>query len=364
MVVAEARGEPTERFGESLPPDILVLLDRLGLSGTFRSAGHVPCPGSVSVWGLAKPGHNDFILNPIGPAWHIDRVRFEAMLRARAVAVGVTLWTGTRAVSAGRAGDGFDVVVEHPDRARGPVRTGWVLDATGWRAWFARGQGARRLAGDRLLALVRFAKLSSGTFTSQTVVEATPEGWWYCARLPDERIVTVLVTEHDRARALTGDAYGGWRQLLASTTLVGPRLDRCRLVDERLRAHPVICARLDRVAGDRWLAIGDAASAWDPIVSQGIYKALLDAADATRTIAGAVGRGELPRWRYADRVEARFADYRTNRAHLYGLERRWSGAGFWENRTSLEHRLTTPESVTAGGDRRRDSDPAGGSLSH
>jgi len=89
---------------------------------------------------------------------------------------------------------------------------------------------------------------------------------------------------------------------------------------------------LGRVEADRWLAVGDAAAALDPLAAQGIYKALMDAADATKTIAAAVGRSEPPPWRYSDRVAARFEDYLANRAHLYGLEQHWTSAPFWRQR--------------------------------
>lgn len=332
VVVAEAGDEPAERFGESLPPDILVALDRLGLSDAFRADGHLPCPGSISLWGREKPGHNDFILNPLGPAWHIHRARFEAMLRARAAQTGASICTRTRAVAVNRSDDGFDVMLQHPSEGQRWVRASRVLDATGWRAWFARRQGATRRKHDRMIAIVRLAGIASGRFTSQTIVEATPDGWWYCARLPDDRIVTVLMAEQRDARALTLGGYARWRQLLASTTLLAPRLDACRLDEERFRSYPATSSMLDRVEADRWLAVGDAASALDPIAAQGIYKALADAADATRTIAAAVGRGAPPPWRYSDRVAARFEDYLANRAHIYGLERRWTGAPFWRHR--------------------------------
>lgn len=335
VVVADARGEPTERFGESLPPAILVALDRLGVSDTFRADGHLACPGSISAWGREKPGHNDFILNPMGPAWHIDRSRFEAMLSARAAAAGGLISTRTRALAATRGDDGFDVLLKHPSEGLRTIQAAWVVDATGPRAWFARQQGATRSEHDRMIALVRFADIRSGTFTSQTIVESTPYGWWYCARLPEARIVTVLVTERGAARALTVAGYAGWRQLLDSTGLVAPRLAACRLDQERFRSYPVVSSMLDRAEGDRWLAVGDAASAWDPIVSQGIYKALVDAADATRKIAAAVGRREPPPWRYADRVAARFEDYLADRARLYDLEQRWSGAPFWLHRAHV-----------------------------
>ena len=335
VVVAEAGGEPVERFGETVPPDILLALDRLGLSDVFRADGHCRCSGSVSLWGRGKPGYNDFILNPIGPAWHIDRPRFEAMLRSRARETGVSLWTSTRAVAVEGVGDGFVVTLRHRSEGERRVRAAWVLDATGSGAWFARRQGATRSTHDRMVAIVRLADIRSGTFTSQTLVEAMADGWWYCARLPDARLVTVLVTDQREARAFMLAGYARWRELLACTRLLAPRLDACRLGEERFRSYPVTSSMLNRVEADRWLAIGDAASGLDPIASQGIYKALADAADATDTIAAAAGRGAPPSWRYAERVAARFEDYLANRAHLYRLERRWADAPFWRQRVTV-----------------------------
>lgn len=332
VVVAEAGGAPAERFGESLPPDVLVALDRLGLVDAFRADGHLACPGSISAWGRAKPGFNDFILNPMGSAWHIDRARFEAMLRARAAQAGAFILTRTRAVEAARAADGFDVTLR--GASDGVVRAGRVVDATGARAWFARRQGATRREHDRMLAVVRLARIAAGTFTSQTLVEATRDGWWYGARLPGDRLATVLVTERNAARELTTDGYAAWHRGLDATLLLGPRLAACRLEDERFRSCPVASSILDRVEGDRWIAVGDAASAYDPMAAQGIHKGFADAADATRTIAADVGRGEPPPWRYADRVAARFEDYLANRAHLYALERRWPDAPFWRRRAA------------------------------
>jgi flavin-dependent dehydrogenase len=336
VVVTEAAVEPVERFGESVPPDILLALDRLGLADAFRADGHCPCPGSMSVWGRNRPGYNDFILNPIGPAWHIDRPRFEAMLRTRAQQAGASIWTATRAVAVDDADDdGFIVTVQQRSHGTRRVRAAWVLDATGCAAWFARRHGATRRTHDRMVAIVRLAAIGSGTFTAQTLVEATAPGWWYCARLPHDRIVTVLITDQRQARDYLLADYARWRELLAGTTLLAPRLDACRLDEQRFRTYPVTSAMLDRVEAKRWLAIGDAASALDPIASQGIYKALADAADATEVIAAAAGRRAQPPWSYTERVTARFEDYLANRAYLYGLERRWADAPFWRQRAMV-----------------------------
>lgn len=321
-----------ERFGESLPPDILLALDRLGLSDAFRADGHCHCPGSVSLWGREKPGYNDFILNPLGPAWHIDRPRFEKMLRARARETGASIWTTTRAIAVHDADDGFVVTLQHRSAGTRRVRAAWVLDATGCAAWFARRQGAARSTHDRMVAIVRLASIGSGTFTSQTLVEAAAEGWWYGGQLPDARIVTILVTDQRGARASMPAGYARWRELLASTKLLAPHLDACRLDEERFRTYPITSSMLDRVEAEHWLAIGDAASGLDPIAAQGIFKALADAADATDTIAAAAGRSAPPPWSYTERVAARFEDYLTNRAHLYRLEQRWVDTPFWRQR--------------------------------
>ncbi len=347
VVVVEARVAPSERYGESVPPDILVALDRLGVSGAFRADGHLPCPGSVSLWGSDRPGHNDFILSPLGPAWHISRSRFEAMLRARAEQSGAVLWTGSRAVEVAPIrerfdatiqrtkaspppDDGFDVTIQRAGGDREVVHASWVVDATGWRAWFARRQGAVRCEVERMVAIVRFATVRSGAFTAQTVVEATPDGWWYCARLPDDQITTVFLTAPQDARSLLADDHAGWRERLAETHLLAPRLADCVVGDERVRAYPAPSGILDRVRGERWFAVGDAAAAYDPIASRGIHTALADARDAAATILSATGNAVVPARNYEQQVEARFQDYRANRSHLYAQEQRWGDRPFWQ----------------------------------
>ncbi len=90
--------------------------------------------------------------------------------------------------------------------------------------------------------------------------------------------------------------------------------------------------RLDRAGGARWLAIGDAASVFDPLAAQGIHKALADGLDGAALIAKALAcDGELGPER--DRaLDASFEEYLIARNHFYGLERRWPASEFWRRR--------------------------------
>jgi len=334
VLVAEARGAPSERFGETLPPGTLAALDRLGVSGAFHADRHIPCPGGVSLWGRDRPGHNDFILDPLGPAWHIDRSLFETMLRARAARAGATIRTQTRAIAVTRDGDRFAVMLRNVSGGLSRVRAAWVIDATGGSAWFARRQGARRQRRDRMVALVRFADIADGTFTARSILESAPAGWWYGARLPGARLVTVLVAQPEAIASLSRDEYAWWHRELAATQLLAPHLAGCSLHHERFLTRSVPVSMLDEVEGDRWLAIGDAACERDPIAGRGIHDALTDAADASWTIAAAAGMREPPSWRYADRLRARFADHLATRTALYAAEERWSTAPFWRRRAA------------------------------
>ena len=337
VVVAEARTAPAERFGETLTPGTLAALDRLGLADAFRADGHVPCPGGVSVWGRARPGYNDHVLDPRGPAWHIDRRLFETRLRERAAEVGTDVRIATQVVGTSTEGGRTAVRLRDAAGRTTTVQPLWVVDASGAGSWFARRQGATRLTVDRLVAVLRIADLETGAFTAQTAVEATSTGWWYGSRLPGARIVTALVTERNATTTLLRDGGRRWHEELAATTLLGPLLDRVRLRDAPLRCRSVTVSVLDRLVGPGWLAVGDAASERDPITGCGIHDALLDAADAAWTIAATTGEREPPPWRYEDRVRSRFEAHLQTRDSLYASERRWPAGPFWRERAAVAH---------------------------
>ena len=55
----------------------------LGIWDDFVAEGHAPCLGSRSAWGDNRLGYNDYLYNPHGQGWHLDRRRFDAFLLAQ-----------------------------------------------------------------------------------------------------------------------------------------------------------------------------------------------------------------------------------------------------------------------------------------
>jgi flavin-dependent dehydrogenase len=82
-------------------------------------------------------------------------------------------------------------------------------------------------------------------------------------------------------------------------------------------------------AGERWVAVGDAAAELDPMAGRGIHDALGDATEAAR----AVTAGEMRPVNYETRIQSRFDDHLLERAAAYGLEKRWP-TPFWRDHPS------------------------------
>ncbi|MGY3619301.1 tryptophan 7-halogenase [Bradyrhizobium sp. USDA 10063] len=349
ILIVEAGSYDTFQIGETIPPDTRLLLERLHIWNGFIEDRHEPCLGSRSAWGTDDIGYNDFLLNPRGAGWHLDRRKFGAFMAREARERGAELRSGARFVSAERvATDVFELRLE---TAEGPQRlhARFVIDATGPRRRFARIMGATPLLHDRLLWFgAVLDRPASPDFSRLTMLEAVENGWWYAANLPGERVVVAGITDAETNRRAMAHRPDRWLSALASTKHMAGWLADCNFGDHRrtiIRFAP--CFLLDRVCGDSWLAVGDSASAYDPIASQGIHKALLDGLQSAAAIADHLAGGSAALEQYQASVIARFADYLTTRDYFYGLERRWPASPFWRNRRTQSARLMPGAGVHA-----------------
>jgi flavin-dependent dehydrogenase len=335
VVILERSGFERRRVGETLPPSAKPHLCRLGAWETCRTDGHLASAGIVSVWGSVKPYESDFIFNPYGPGWQLDRRRFDERLAHLARQSGVRVYVGTRVTSCSPSDNGGWEVEAQAGQSTTRLRGRLLVDATGRGSWLARRLGVRRNSLDRLVGVVgNFPIPGGGAGDQRTVLEAAESGWWYSAMLPGERIAVAYMTDVDLLPPKPSDldAFAGLQ--LRCTVQTRLRLPRGFRV-EGFRAVSAASYCLDRVVGPNWIAVGDAAMAWDPLSGQGISKALetgLLASEALRqTLEGnRTALDEYERW-----VTAHFAGYLRARAHYYHAERRWPQSPFWQRRQRL-----------------------------
>ena len=344
VLVVEGQTMRKERIGESCPPDIILLLKQLGLSNVFNRSKHEPCPGYASVWGKNTVGYNDFIVNPMGPSWRLDRISFDQMLAEKAKSLGAKISWKTHFLGTDKNDDGYKIRCRNVDTNKEcTINARFVVDASGANARFAKSLGISKDVEDLLFAVVRTATVLSGKkLPKQVQIEATQHGWWYNTILPNNRLVTMMVTEKENLAELRKNQYQTFVGRATSTSYIGTGLKNLTLTDKAYYTKPIYSGALPIVEGNDWIAIGDAAASYDPIAAHGIYKGINDGIFVANQIISCLAQKEGTTDKpFTDMVMDRYKVYKRNRAYLYMMEQRWADARFWKNRSISHHRKTT-----------------------
>lgn len=328
VVLLEAGSGRDVKVGEALPPAAAPVLRDLGITAdALRADGHLPSYGNVAVWGSGEPYALDFLRDPNGHGWHVDRVRFEALLRFAAARAGVEIRLSSPARLV--AGPSPWTVATPAGKLTARV----FVDATGRRAALARVLGARRERLDRLVAVYADVAAAPGDADARTFLRADEHGWWYEALAPRGRRVTAFLTDADLLpRALRTPAD------FATAAGVDPRA-----LSTPPRTTAAHGARLSAVAGPGWAAAGDAALACDPLSSQGMLTALVTGVHAAEALTASLAGDTAALPAYATRIHDIALAYDRNRATTYAFERRWRHAPFWSRRlTPAAPRASAP----------------------
>ncbi|MBI3741080.1 MAG: NAD(P)/FAD-dependent oxidoreductase [Chloroflexi bacterium] len=310
------------RIGETLAPAARDLLMTLGVWENFLAQKHLSSSGTLAAWGSEALIENHFITNPYGAGWHLDRNRFDAMLARAAEQAGACVYASPARKIFGE----WSVIIQAEKELQGK----FLIDASGRAGIITRQLGAQRYELDQLVGLARFFSAPSGDSNdNRTLVEATENGWWYSAFLPDARLVVAFMTDADLKPRAELNSF--WDKQLADAAHT-----RARVTSARNRSEIGIWSAnsyaLDCCAGENWLAVGDAAMAVDPLSARGIYNALESGLRAAHAIAKKNRGTDSALEEYAVWSRARFEKYRVARAQYYALETRWRDSTFWKRR--------------------------------
>lgn len=342
VLIAESDDYTRPRIGESIPPDTRRLFSRLGILDAFLAEAHLACLGSYSSWGSDALGYNDFLFNPLGTGWHLDRLRFDRFMVEQARLNGAKVLTkySFRQLTSVNGDYPFSLSFSNKET----IRSRFVVDASGRTAKVARRMGVTRKEEDALLfvsAYMHSNEFSDFTQVNQlTLLEAVEYGWWYTARLPGERIIVALASAPKIITQRKLQNAASWWEALQNTRHTRQVVGSGSL-PMRVNSWLATSSLLNPPSGVGWLAIGDAASCFDPISSQGIYKALSQALEAAPAIADYLADKQEGLLDYRQFVGNQFIEYLEQRAYFYDLEQRWPNSAFWQSRHSMEGVMKT-----------------------
>ena len=328
------RGEYSRpRVGETVGPGLQPLLAYLGLWETFLAAGHRPAQGTAAAWGSDEIFRQEFFFTGRGEGWHLDRCRFDRMLADGVTDAGGTMLLNTafRSIARGPRED-WKIVGRREDGQRVEINARFVIDATGRATLVSRQLGTRPNIVDQLVGVTAFIDFPKGGGKEPfALVETCRDGWWYSACLPQERMAVAFMSDPEIVSKLRAQHARGWQALLASTRHTRARVAGGSL-PATLFARPAGSQCLRPAGGPRWLAVGDAAAAFDPLSSMGIGHALTTGMHAARAANSVLeGDAELGA-EYVRAVAQNFERFLQIRRNYYRVEQRWNEEPFWRRR--------------------------------
>lgn len=239
------------------------------------------CAGIRRRWTSRHLEQEDFARQHGRCGFVVDRAVFDRRLLALAVAAGAIGMRG-RLVDVGSGRQGFELLVDTGAAAEA-LSASLLIDASGRPAAAARRLGGRRVLSELLTA--RRDMLDRPDLPSQDAVWLNVGGhdgsWNYSVLGPDGRREGWSVHRGDQRRQVRGHAVNA------------------------------SAAVLTQPAGNGWIAIGDAALAFDPIASQGLFTALSSAmicagaiaseGSVTRSVASTYSACVMATFEYSER---------------------------------------------------------------
>jgi len=330
--------EQAPAIGESLPGAAQTLLRRFGLFERFLADGHAERTAMVASWDSPAPVWFDPLRDPSGPGWHLDRRRFDDSLRATALAAGAVLQQGCGHLALGRRDGQWQLRSARLGQGhRAPV----LIDASGRSGSMARRLGLARRQDDALICLSIHLPTVAHDQDRCTRLCADVNGWWYSVRLPcGRRVLAFHLDGHDpelsslrHAAALLAKARS--HPLLAEVLPANARNGQRAVPVPPVFGRPAGSATLDLAALqaiDGFYAVGDAAIAFDPIASQGLFHALASAEATAKAIDRQFAGQAMPQAATIAELAAVYGRYRSHLHATYAGPRRFWSHPFWARR--------------------------------
>lgn len=333
ILLLEQSAFDSARVGELLSPDAVHVLSAmapqlaqrlLGLSLTVVSAWSGP---------RLEAGQEGMEL----PWRAVNRSEFDRGLAEEAALRGAHLLTSARlAPPRPRQGGGWSLQLEHQGSSQ-LFSCDYLVDATGRASTVSRQLGGTRVRQNCQVAVVGFLQILQGQqIPPEMLLETTSQGWWYSAPLSATDAVAVFITDDDLDK---GDPQEAWRQALEASYHTRARFASCQL---KVRPHRVAAGSsiLLPCFGHNWMAVGDAASCFDPLSIHGIGRALLHGVKAGEFLVPRLTRGEpINPFRLAEEHGEEFLKETVMLALNYQRVKQWPDSPFWQRR-----RLAQPSS--------------------
>jgi len=231
------------------------------------------------------------------------------------------------------------IKIKHAEKGEFNIQADYLIDATGRAAHVCRKIGVPSKKHDSLMAVGTFLSFDTEPNSKrEQILEATELGWWYTAQLPNNKMVITLFTDADIISENKLHQANDWNYLLSSTKKVKYLANGATALSKKPWVRNAQTQITDPTSIDHFMAIGDAASSFDPISSMGIGFSITSAFHAAKHIQSELSQNKvLTTNSFQKDIEQNFERYLKIRKHYYQQEKRWASSPFWKRRNSIEN---------------------------
>ena len=322
VVVLERERFPRFHIGESQLPWTNEILDALGARDTIAASGF------IEKWGASFRGpdgqderYADFQTAPETPTpqtFQVLRERFDEILLRHSEKCGAQVLEQHRLLDARFEPDGVTLSFTDAHGGEATLRAGVVVDASGRTGVLAKRFGRHEY--DPLLRNIAVHAQYEGIPRAEgrragdiRMFTRCDMGWLWLIPLSDTVMsVGAVIPRAIHRQQAQATAEASLAHYLADTPAIVPLLERAqRISPARFDADYSYLAT--RMAGDRWVAVGDAAAFLDPIFSTGVLLAMqggLEAAEAVDVGLRAADLSARAFTRYERVVRKRYHHFR------------------------------------------------------
>ena len=347
VLLLEREHFPREHVGESLLPASVPVLEELGVLPAVEQAGFLHKWGATMVWGRDSTPWSWYFkeTNQRYPhSYQVWRPQFDQLLLENSRGNGVDVREGHRVVEVLFDGNrATGVRFRSGDGALSTIHADWVVDASGQGGFLSRELDLRRW--DPFFQNLAVYGYFTGTQRlpapdeCNIFIEAAAHGWLW--NIPLRAGWASIGAVVDSPRGQVGINKDGPDRFLKAQIAEAPytagMLRNAEMVSgpHVVKDWSYVC---DRLVGDGYVLVGDAACFVDPLFSSGVHLALMSGVLAAAYVTTAMKDAELGAAAAVAYQELYFKEYSHFRemARLFYSSNLAAESYFWEARRLLD----------------------------
>lgn len=343
VVLLERAVFPRNQVGESLIPHIWKFTDMMGVSEKIQQQGFLAKAGGITVWDnkIQQIMFSDF--GYTRPGLHVERDQFDNLLLEHADSCGAKIFNEIAVKKIDFLDSQWPKVLYSDKRNdshdKGEILCQYIVDASGPSSMLANQFKAKQTINSQMnfLSLWGYFKnsLFAGVdrqshpesdlahFKPVTFVMSFEQGWiWHIILRGKTSVGIVVPTERTKGMDKR-QRETFFKHSCTTVPHLSTLLEPAEFIEGSLQYRPDYSYYSEKICGENFYCIGDAAAFVDPIFSHGVQNAFYNAAVASLAIKESL-KNKKNRLRYSQLCESRMQQF-------YGFSRALSLGDYGAN---------------------------------